>query len=797
MRASPLRLGNVWSLARDEQKLLRRHVISRRQILRDSTGEVFNLDLSDGSADVIVEWNAGGDPKRRREHRVTFGTVTNVPRRLQAEGVTTAEHAIHIARWAAASAFYRRVRRSVSVELAGRLVMPNDSALIDNWFFDAYQTVGVLDRSGLTLEVDAEIGALPPSPYAVLRGRDGREWGPVAITSPDPFTLALDAGDVAFAEAQSGLSLAQVINSATQAFTSVVIGSYTEVRDSWLIRTLKFSGSSKIDIEAVEDAPEVWAALGEPIVAPPPPPSLPEDESEAIRIGWVRAKAVQRGTSVMMEWAVGQARIPADYVVQLSYDDWATFEDAYRGPASSGSYPIRDTDEVIKVRAWAVSQSGIMSPLVATEFQAVRAIISGQTGVMRVDYDDLVAGIRFRSQQLPDIEPVFASMLEGMVDAFQGRQLAETGIRKTEQVQQDLTQQIVSISTEIRAQLDSGFASAFQQIGVLQTQTSSLATSYQGLSAQLTTGFANYDQRIAALVLQDSAFAGSLTSFGTRLGSAESGLSAEISARSTQFDALAQQITSLSASFNGNVVSTSQALQALSNADQAIAQQVSQVSARLGNLFAEGRIQFAAVAAPAGVFARFAIVLKASADGTPFETGLYMELIQQGGTFYSQIFIDTNRFVLGNPNTRSVPFSVIDGVTYIDEAVIRSGTISRHASSDSPGRSAVIGIPVRVGSRVNIIGVYQGGQSGVNGGGTVMRIRRNGTDIKVVPVSHASYAVNSGGSLAYYNCTVMMASYDVGYTGVDTIEVVTDQAPVLGGGLDLNGVSVQAVCFNK
>lgn len=151
----------------------------------------------------------------------------------------------------------------------------------------------------------------------------------------------------------------------------------------------------------------------------------------------------------------------------------------------------------------------------------------------------------------------------------------------------------------------------------------------------------------------------------------------------------------------------------------------------------------------------------------------------------------------GNPLTRTIPFSVVDGVTYIDEVVIRSGTISRHASTDSGTRSAVISLPVRVGSRVNIIGVYQGGHSGVNGAPSNMHIQRNGGTIKSVPVSFVTYIVNNGASLAYYNCTIAMASYDVGYNGTDTIHVYTDQAFVLDGVLDLNGVSVQAVCFNK
>lgn len=433
-------------------------------------------------------------------------------------------------------------------------------------------------------------------------------------------------------------------------------------------------------------------------------------------------------------------------------------------------------------------------PVTWTPWVSIAALPSAR---FRVDYDDLKQGIRYRTQLLPDIDPIFGSALEGMVDAFEGRRLAETGIRKTEQVKQDLTQQLVSVTTEIRAQLDSGFADAFQQIGVLQTQTTSLAASYTGLSAQLQSGFAGYNQQIAALVTQDQAFAGSLTQFNARLGSAETGLSQEVALRANQYGALAQSITDLTVSFNNNAASTNQSLQALVSADQAIAQQVNQVNARLGNLLAEGLIQFAAVAAPAGVFARFAVILRAQAGGQPFETGLYLELIQQGSTFYGQFFVDTNRFVVGNPLTRTVPFSVIDGTTYIDNAAIRSGTITRHASASSAGRNVTTTLPVQVGGRVTIIGVYRGGQFAVNGSGSNIRIRRNGSDIEVAPVSYVNYPINAGGSQSSYNNTVVMASYDVGYNGVETIEVILDQATYVGGPFDLVGVSVSAVCNNK
>ncbi len=373
MRASPLRLGSIWTMVRDEPKSVRKHVISRRQILKDSSGQTFNLDLGDGSADVIVEWNVDGDPKRRREKRITFGAQTLNPRRMAATGVTDSAHAIHIATWAAASAYYRRERRSLTTELAGRLLIPNDSALIDNWYFDKDKEVtGLFDRDGLTLTVDSEL-TLPPSPYAVLRARDGREWGPVGVTL-DGNRIVLNAADVTQAESLSGISLANVINKRTQAATTIVIGTLTEVQDAWLIRAISFSGDTQVGVEAVYDAPQVWSALAESIIVPPPPPSSGLENDASVRVAWVRGKAVQRNGAMFMDWSLGRSTGAAQYAVRISYDDWATSEDVFRGPESSGTHPLREFEGTIRIRARGISASGLLGVEVESAFSLAPAL---------------------------------------------------------------------------------------------------------------------------------------------------------------------------------------------------------------------------------------------------------------------------------------------------------------------------------------------------------------------------------------------------------------------------------------
>lgn len=398
MRASPLRLGNVWTMVRDEPKQVRKHVITRRQILKDTTGQTFNLDLSDGSADIIVEWMADGDPRRMRTQRVTFGSQTTNPRRMQATGARTGEHAVHIATWAAATAYYRRERRAFSMDYAGRMLLPNDPAHVDAWYFDRIDAAGALDaeideangRYVLTLDKEVEI---EPGQYAILRDRSGLEWGPIAIT-PDGGRIVLDADDVALAVSQTGLDLADVINTDTQALTSVVIGALSEVTSAWLIRSIGFEGETKVNVEAVFDAPEVWNALAEPIILPPPPPSSGLENVASVAIGYVSALPVQRTAVMFMDWTVGRARSAAEYQVVISYDNSDTSELVYRGPATSGTHPLRETTGTIKVRARGIAASGLVSAWVETSFTVTPPVIDlGNAGAGTLPYKAFLAGL--------------------------------------------------------------------------------------------------------------------------------------------------------------------------------------------------------------------------------------------------------------------------------------------------------------------------------------------------------------------------------------------------------------------
>lgn len=382
----------------------------------------------------------------------------------------------------------------------------------------------------------------------------------------------------------------------------------------------------------------------------------------------------------------------------------------------------------------------------------------------KVDYDDLVARVRYRTTLIPDLSPLFDLVAENQVEALLGSRLAETGIRKTEQVKTDLTQAIAVTRDELRAQIDSNY------------------------------GY--FEEARIALVNADEALVARQNTFDTRLGDNTSLIQQETVARTTAISALAQTFESYRVSINGRMATAETGIQALASQQGAFAQQVTDLNAVFGDFTAGGRMQFAAVAAPAGVFARFAVMLRASVGATQYESGLYYELIQQGGAFYPQLFVDARRFVIGDPLTRTVPFSVIDGVTYIDNAMIRSGSLSRHAFG-SGSTFCTAAIPVQPEGQVIISAVYFGSQALANGEGALMSVYRNNILISQRFVDIHQNQASGGSLLTSYGNTVLQVAYDTFASGTDVIMVTLGIANGTPSSLQLTGVTVQVSSFMK
>lgn len=376
LRADPVKVGAVHSFVRDESRAEPRHVISRRQIVRDSAGATFKTRVE--GSDVIVEFDRDGDPKRPDEARFSYGPPTRTPKRYKVAGISDGLHALKHATWLAAVAVFRGAERKVTTEWDGRLVYPGDHILSDLWFLKGKQTYGVAARDGnvLTLDVTANVGTAYG--YGSIRTRVGREWGILRMRGVGARGLELHPDDVAALQARTGLALGDVLARDTQDPTTVVLGDLVELQETYVARSAIPSDGDHVQIEMVADDARVWQLLDEQVIAPAPVNADGLAEPLVPQISVLHAKCDRIETGIEVVWGVSATRGARNYEVEISYDSGRTWDVLSPfGPASSGRAQMRQVDGPVTVRARAYGRTGLPGDWVETTFTTVAPIVDG------------------------------------------------------------------------------------------------------------------------------------------------------------------------------------------------------------------------------------------------------------------------------------------------------------------------------------------------------------------------------------------------------------------------------------
>ena len=417
LRADPVKVGPVHSFVRDESRAEPRHILSRRQIVRDSAGATFKTKVEGG--DVIVEFDRDGDPRRPDEVRFSYGPTTRTPKRYRVNGIRDGLHALKHATWLAAVAVFRGAERRITTEWDGRLVFPGDHVLSDLWFFKGKQTFGVASASGNVLTLDVTANVPDVWGYGSIRRRDGREWGILRMRGKGPRGLELHPDDVPALEAQTGRSLTSVLARDRQDPTTVVIGDLTEIQETYVARSAIPSDADRVQIEMVADNPRVWQLLDEQVIAPFPvnADNLAEPLIPQISVLHARCQRIETGIEVV--WGVSTTRGARNYEADLSYDSGATWEvlSPY-GPASSGRAQMRQSDQPVTVRARAFGRTGLPGDYIATTFTTVAPLIDNSRVELRlppIDYEGLSQDVRGRIENaLGTAQGALARALESL-----------------------------------------------------------------------------------------------------------------------------------------------------------------------------------------------------------------------------------------------------------------------------------------------------------------------------------------------------------------------------------------------
>ena len=406
LRCDPVKVGPVHSFVRDESRAEPRHILSRRQIIRDSGGATFKTKVEGG--DVIVEFDRDGDPRRPDEVRFSYGPATRTPKRYRVNGIRDGLHALKHATWLAAIAVFRGAERRITTEWDGRLVFPGDHVLSDLWFLKGKQAFGVASAAGnmLTLDVTANVPA--EWGYGSVRNREGREWGILRMRGVGPRGLELHPDDVTALAAQTGRSLASVLARDSQGPTTIVIGDLVEIQETYVARSAIPSDADHVQIEMVADDARVWQLLDEQVIAPAPinADNLAEPLIPQISVLHARCQRIETGIEVV--WGVSTTRGARNYEADLSYDSGATWEvlSPY-GPASSGRAQLRQSDKPVTVRARAFGRTGLPGDYVSTTFTTVAPLIDNSQVELRlppIDYEGLDADVRARIDYILQVE---------------------------------------------------------------------------------------------------------------------------------------------------------------------------------------------------------------------------------------------------------------------------------------------------------------------------------------------------------------------------------------------------------
>jgi len=376
LRADPVKVGPVHSFVRDESRAEPRHILSRRQIVRDSAGATFKTKVEGG--DVIVEFDRDGDPRRPDEVRFSYGPATRTPKRYRVNGIRDGLHALKHATWLAAVALFRGAERRVTTEWDGRLVFPGDHVLSDLWFLKGKQTFGVASASGNMLTLDVTANVPGEWGYGSVRTRVGREWGILRMRGVGARGLELHPEDVTALAAQTGLALADVLNRDSQGPTTIVIGDLVELQETYVARSAIPSDADHVQIEMVADDARVWQLLDEQVIAPAPinADNLAEPLIPQISVLHARCERIETGIEVV--WGVSVTRGARNYEADISYDAGGTWESlSPYGPASSGRAQMRQSDNPVAVRARAFGRTGLPGDHVSTTFTTVAPIVDG------------------------------------------------------------------------------------------------------------------------------------------------------------------------------------------------------------------------------------------------------------------------------------------------------------------------------------------------------------------------------------------------------------------------------------
>ncbi|KRA44704.1 hypothetical protein ASD80_06060 [Devosia sp. Root635] len=476
-RAQPVRIAGTLGFVRLQPRSIKRATFTQRNVIRGSFQHKLVL-FDEEKPDSVIGRFIDAATWQPREVKAQLASVGgDAPQTIDWFGITDRAQVWRESVTEAAVNAYQREFVSFTADWEGKLLVRGDPILVQHPFVQGVQTASLEARSGDALTLDRDIDAVTGDIYVILRGKDGKEWGPCLADSIVGRVVTLNATDRAAVVSGMG-SLASILPGARSERAHVLICDGEMRPFNGLVVSAVPQDSGKVEVLAVVDAPEIYLAdqtetMPSPYLPPVTPPVIPLRPMIVGLYAALRSGVAGLELDAMWQPAPGAT---LGYVAEVSYDEENTWTPIYAGMGNRFSASVLPQPLVLRVAA----VGGLQGPWVYREFDTADLPPGG-------GYIDVVA-INDEFKKFVGILAGPGSLVERL-DELRDRlaRLANTGtaittthhkalgVAKAEFTEQltiiaNETEAAVDLTTLLLAQFGDNVAVAAQQIGVTASE---------------------------------------------------------------------------------------------------------------------------------------------------------------------------------------------------------------------------------------------------------------------------------------------------------------------------------------
>lgn len=363
-RAQPVRIAGKIGFVRLQPRSIKRATFTPRNVVRGSFQHKLVL-FDEEKPDSVIGSYLDATTWQPREVRASLALVgSDAPQKVDWFGITDHDQCWRESVTEAAVNAYQREFVSFTADWEGKLLVRGDPILVQHPFVQGVETAGLAARSGDALTMDRDLeAAIAGDAYVIVRGRDGREWGPCLVDGIVGRVLTLDAVDRAAVSAGMG-NLADILPSGRSERAHLLICDGEMRPFNGLVVSAVPSASGKVDILSVIDAPEVYLADGtetmpSPYLPPVLPPAIPTRPLLIGLFAELRAGVAQLELEAMWQPSSGASN---GYVAEVSYDADAisdaekAWTPVYAGMANRFTVAVLPQPLVLRVAAMGIVQ---------------------------------------------------------------------------------------------------------------------------------------------------------------------------------------------------------------------------------------------------------------------------------------------------------------------------------------------------------------------------------------------------------------------------------------------------------